>query len=137
MTIGNPVIFLLSQFGKLKSCRIAPSFDELSESIICYPPSVIWWYENTGSKADMDILIEKIAEFPGEFTWIIKNNLKRWMFYPSFLEDISQQRNENLGRSSAYVMINKPELGIKANLEFRKLIEFLRQEIIEESIESI
>jgi hypothetical protein len=125
MTVENPVVFVLSQFGNIKNCRISPSFDESDESIICYPPSVIWWYRDISSEKGIDKLTEKIEKFPGEFTWLVKSNRNCWMLYPSFLEDMSQAKGENIDQLSAYVMKNQPQLGVRSNLEFRKLIEFL------------
>jgi hypothetical protein len=130
MIDGNPVVVLVSQFGKIKNCRIAPSFSESSESILCYPPSVIWSYQDTETENDISVLAQKIAEFSGNFKWIMRRERDCWMLYPSFLEEISQQRNENLRDSSAFVMKDKPELGVKSNLEFRELITFLLQEIL-------
>ncbi|WP_156820200.1 hypothetical protein [Synechococcus sp. PCC 7336] len=130
MIEGNPVVFLLSQFGNIKNCRIAPSLHSESKEAICYPPSVTCWYKEPVDEIDISLLKQKISDFPGRFAWILKEESPNcWILYPEFLDKISRRINENIRGSSAYVMKNEPELGRHSNREFRELIAFLLHEI--------
>ena len=130
MNEESPVLLLLSQFGTIKNCRISPSFGEDSDSILRYPPSVVWSYKDMHSERSISLLRREISCFEGNYTWILKEK-HSWILYPSLTEETSRERNIKLRDACAFLMKENPELCISANIEFRKLITFLLQRIAE------
>lgn len=114
----------------MKSFRAMPSGKINAQELEC-PPLIIWEFQP--SVENFESIFERaIDEYDGAIEWGCYKENSKFILSPKVLENY--RRDHDLGYKAAlgYFMENKPEVGILANDDLSKLVEYLKAVLLKE-----